>query len=42
MDKQKLLIAMKIGIIRQLYKNKLISANQHQYLLLKYHQKAKI
>ena len=35
-NKEKLLIAAKIGIIKQLYKNKLITANQYQYLLHKY------
>jgi len=34
--KEKLLIAAKIGIIKQLYKDKLITANQYQYLLQKY------
>ena len=35
-NKEKLLIAAKIGIIKQLYKDKLITANQYQYLLHKY------
>ena len=35
-NKEKLLIAAKIGIIKQLYKDKLITTNQYQYLLHKY------
>jgi len=35
-NKQMLLIAAKIGIVKQLYKDKLITANQYQYLLIKY------
>ena len=35
-NKEKLLIAAKIGIIKQLYKDKLITATQYQYLLHKY------
>jgi len=35
-NKEKLLIAAKIGIIKQLYKEKLITVNQYQYLLHKY------
>ena len=35
-NKERLLIAAKIGIIKQLYKDKLITANQYQHLLHKY------
>ena len=35
-NKEKLLVAAKVGIIKQLYKDKLITANQYQYLLHKY------
>ena len=34
--KEKLLQAVKIGIVKQLYKEKLITAKQYQYLLKKY------
>ena len=35
-NRQKLMIAVKIGVVKQLYKDKLITANQYQYLLHKY------
>jgi len=35
-NKQKLLIAAKIGVVKQLYKDKMITANQYHYLLHKY------
>jgi len=34
--KQKFLLAAKIGIIKQLYKDRLITSTQYQLLLLKY------
>ena len=35
-NRQQFLLAVKIGIIKQLYKDKLITANQYQFLLIKY------
>jgi len=35
-NKQKFLMAAKIGIVKQLYKDKLITANQYQFLIIKY------
>jgi hypothetical protein len=35
-QKQNLLQAMRIGIVKQLYQDKLITANQYQFLLQKY------
>jgi hypothetical protein len=35
-QKQRFLQAMKIGIVKQLYKDNVITANQCQYLLLKF------
>ena len=34
--KQKFLLAAKIGIVKQLYKDHLITTNQYQFLLIKY------
>ena len=33
---EKFLQAVKIGIVKQLYKDNLITANQYQFLLIKY------
>ena len=35
-NKHKLVMAAKIGIVKQLYKDKLITANQYQFLIIKY------
>ena len=35
-NRPKLLAAAKIGIVKQLYKDKLITVSQYQFLLLKY------
>jgi hypothetical protein len=34
--KQKLLLELKIGIVKQLYKNNLITTKQYHFLLVKY------
>jgi len=38
--KKRFLLSVKIGIVKQLYKDQLITANQYQYLMIKYMTRA--